>query len=1745
MSMFSLEETSGEITVSQSTLDREDTAEYTLEVEARDCNGHSNGLFAQATVHITIADVNDNAPTFTQEEIQVTVNKGSRDITVATIAVEDRDEKLTENWRAVYKISGDTEEIFSISTDPNTNEGVLRLAKEIYTDMELQVLVENEVPLVAGVEETSVAGRTCRVLVSMLGEVGRIQFVPPVTKVHIQETVLAGQILAVLSAQDTENNSNENMRYAIHEDEANLLDIDAATGKLSARADLKRDSPFLQNDKYTALVTATLEGEEFGTATGTVLIVVRDSEDSDSGQRPIVLHTTACVRDENSSVSIDIAATDAQGAFVGSPPFEFFVDSQDQGWVITQMDGSRAKLSVESGTLPCGDYFIPVMGVDAAGSELGLSVQLTVCRCEDGPAIVGVLPVQDGKTGLCLSSGGLAAILCSIIAAPLLGVVFLALLRKWFTRREVENKGFIQAASSDDVQCESQGQRRLETVIEEVNVESSTSTHRSASGSRPTLLMEKSTKIRHSEAMAISKGDEKTLTCVHEDSLSQSCTKAKKEHIAEEELLMRATGALISDINAGQTNVNVSRLNYRDETEGQEDASMEAKVKATRSVEVLSEQDLVRYNRALNGKDKVSVDFGNSHASSCHLQLQDKAITVMDERNVEVIYGSEDGGDKLKRQDLEYKVKSANVLKSEHMATSTVTSNKGNLKTTHIEKLEVRDLDSTGAFSRADSEMGLRTMSQAVMQQAYRQGVNVLPDTPVSSLHTTHSNTLEAGTGTATHLPGSSLAVSRQSSGAKTQMQVSSLHVKSADHLTSVDFGSRPAASDTVSTNDSVSSVYHGHSSNMVIPVQTELFADHQSMDKTATFMSLVKSEQSEITNSLQSQDVSESGSRQGSNTFEGNEVTFDSSSTLQGSGVQDRSSLSTKTMTEGRSVTPAIEAVKHAQDYPMVVTSGDCQGASGATLSKASRSTISSFSSSQPSSTTTQTEPLSPSQFREEPGQFTFQSSEVIIESQAGDTVKFGTKQTSKTSDIRRVQFDNASQEDHSLSGNTKLILEGRRTDVSSLAGGTHIIDIQKGMQYSTVVGNRSKGTSIGGVPEIITTSASTYSAPVSTHQSSNMQTEPSKTLFVKSVQHSVGGGQEGNIATAGTGLIQGSSSSFSAGETTSVKTTMLSSQTLNKSKDSSSEANVLHSKPRQCKDSSSDVHGETLQSLECSGKEFEHRVIQRVGSQEQQSVLETMNSTIEGKQKHASPSLKSDTKVIFKKQRSYTGDVEFGVQSTTRANSINSSSGLVSSLSSIQQNKIERPLLPALATSLEHTVGDTSEVYSTSADIWSKKSSLSSFSSDEHSRNTIQGQTISSIPANKGKRLDVTESFTPSTQPDGLRQGSVQLKCPEEISKKQEKENQAGNLVTQKTFFSSIQKKPQKEMTNASSTFIESGTEKLLSESTQLNTKLKPAENPIPLCTNKTLVQPSSITNSGIQYADKMPNSVSIRGSEASAIPKLHGSSLGAGLSNAQGKWESSRGVPTALAATGSKSHGIVSEEFGHKQLTSPTKSMGHSHYASKSSSAGTISSDMGGGGHSTSYQISASDNTVEGHVKHAMSISQQATKYHLQPLHEDVAPVKGAAFSASLEQHSLLHQQNVSGASGRELLETADKSQAQLGGMVSTRMTSAPHAMQLQHSVASVQSQAAKVSQPVQLQRNMTHETTASQRTNQSDHREKEVSSHTSIHAKPSISGLKQARGGDETIRIVIDESNVTPEEEAGYFRSFHRYESAHIH
>ncbi|XP_058290536.1 cadherin-like protein 26 [Hylobates moloch] len=125
----------------------ETAPQFTLLIRARDCGEPS--LSSTATVHMDVQEGNNHRPAFTQENYKIQIPEGRVSKGVLRLLVRDRDSPFTSAWRAKFNtLHGNEEGHFDISTDPETNEGILNVIKpldyETRPAQSLVIVVENE-----------------------------------------------------------------------------------------------------------------------------------------------------------------------------------------------------------------------------------------------------------------------------------------------------------------------------------------------------------------------------------------------------------------------------------------------------------------------------------------------------------------------------------------------------------------------------------------------------------------------------------------------------------------------------------------------------------------------------------------------------------------------------------------------------------------------------------------------------------------------------------------------------------------------------------------------------------------------------------------------------------------------------------------------------------------------------------------------------------------------------------------------------------------------------------------------------------------------------------------------------------------------------------------------------------------------------------------------------------------------------------------------------------------------------------------------------------------------------------------------------------------------------------------------------------------------------------------------------------------------------------------------------------------
>ncbi|XP_076014483.1 cadherin-18 [Genypterus blacodes] len=128
---FSVDPKTGIIRTALADMDREAREHYTVVIQAKDMAGQVGGLSGSTTINITLTDVNDNPPKFPQKNYQLYVPESAQ-VGKAVGKIKANDEDLGTNADIKYSIiNSEGANVFSISTDRDTREGILSLKKPL------------------------------------------------------------------------------------------------------------------------------------------------------------------------------------------------------------------------------------------------------------------------------------------------------------------------------------------------------------------------------------------------------------------------------------------------------------------------------------------------------------------------------------------------------------------------------------------------------------------------------------------------------------------------------------------------------------------------------------------------------------------------------------------------------------------------------------------------------------------------------------------------------------------------------------------------------------------------------------------------------------------------------------------------------------------------------------------------------------------------------------------------------------------------------------------------------------------------------------------------------------------------------------------------------------------------------------------------------------------------------------------------------------------------------------------------------------------------------------------------------------------------------------------------------------------------------------------------------------------------------------------------------------------------------
>uniref|UniRef100_A0A3B3UQ73 Desmocollin 2 like n=1 Tax=Poecilia latipinna TaxID=48699 RepID=A0A3B3UQ73_9TELE len=394
LDFFHIHADTGVITTISKKLDRE-VKTHMVTIELRDLKGGHRCLSSTATATITLKDINDNPPTFTQSSYKTTVPENESDKLILRIPVNDKDLKDTPNWISKFVITkGNENGNFRIATDPKTNEGLLYVAKPLNYETTKKVMLEisaqNQEKLVgASAEWMSVP---VEVAVTDVDE--GPEFLPPTVRYVVQENLPNGTVIGMYKAIDPETNSSVGILYYKVSDPGSWVGVNSNTGELTVTNTIDRESPLVQDGTYNITVKAVDATSKSGI--GTVVLVIEDENDN---KPTIPKELTLCKKQDGSLNSLVVVAED-NDASPFSSPFTYSMPAKHDGnWEVSSYNGTAALLKQKQ-ELPLGLHKVSFIAKDMQGNGGTQTTTVRICQCTNGACIKRGRSIELGPLGI-------------------------------------------------------------------------------------------------------------------------------------------------------------------------------------------------------------------------------------------------------------------------------------------------------------------------------------------------------------------------------------------------------------------------------------------------------------------------------------------------------------------------------------------------------------------------------------------------------------------------------------------------------------------------------------------------------------------------------------------------------------------------------------------------------------------------------------------------------------------------------------------------------------------------------------------------------------------------------------------------------------------------------------------------------------------------------------------------------------------------------------------------------------------------------------------------------------------------------------------------------------------------------------------------------------------------------------------------------------------------------------------------
>ncbi|XP_061449695.1 cadherin-11 [Rhineura floridana] len=432
---FSVEAQTGIIRTALPNMDREAKEEYHVVIQAKDMGGHMGGLSGTTKVTITLTDVNDNPPKFPQSVYQMSISEASIPGEEAG-RVKAKDPDIGENGLVTYNIiDGDGIEMFEITTDYETQEGVVKLKKHLDYETKRTYSLKVEAANIH-IDPKFISNGPFKDTVTVKINVEDADeppiFLAPFYILEVEENAGPGAPVGRVHAKDPDA-KNSLISYLIdrHTDLDRYFSISPEDGSIMTTKNLDREEMAWHNISVFAYELHNRHQE----AKVPVVIKVLDVNDN-APKFKEPYEAAVCEKPQTNELLITIKAEDKDAAANG-PRFIFGLPPemiqkpnftlQDNKDNTASVYTKRTSFNRQTQDL----YFLPIVISDGGSPPQSSTNMLTirVCGCNGEGKVTSCNP-EAYILNAGLSTGALIAILACIVILLVIVVLFVTLKRQ-------------------------------------------------------------------------------------------------------------------------------------------------------------------------------------------------------------------------------------------------------------------------------------------------------------------------------------------------------------------------------------------------------------------------------------------------------------------------------------------------------------------------------------------------------------------------------------------------------------------------------------------------------------------------------------------------------------------------------------------------------------------------------------------------------------------------------------------------------------------------------------------------------------------------------------------------------------------------------------------------------------------------------------------------------------------------------------------------------------------------------------------------------------------------------------------------------------------------------------------------------------------------------------------------------------------------------------------------------------------